>query len=200
MYRRTAPKVRGGKVQKKNNWEQSPNMFYTLQDEILVERKRAGKGFKHLIRKQEVYEFFELIPDWQKVSQGLDGVVLDGGSRSLLGRYNWSVITLFAWETEIVWNCATEKFVREHEEVFDMLNIPYSPSEDEKGYFRVGFTESSAKSFLLIHVFLHELGHHVDKMTSRQQESCGRGEDFAEGWARERAVEVYDNYCRFYRL
>ena len=199
MYRRTAPKVRNGKVLKKNNWQQSPDMFYTVQDEILVERERAGKGYKHLIRKQDVYNMFELIPEWEKVSIGLDGVLLGRGSSSILGCYNRNVITVTAWETEIVWTDANEGFIEEHSDVLNLLGIPFSPSE-EKGLYRVDFSEESAKAFSLIHVFLHEVGHHVDRMSTKRRRYCGRGEDFAENWANERSVEVYENYCRFYRL
>ncbi|MCH2209132.1 MAG: hypothetical protein MK132_25155 [Lentisphaerales bacterium] len=199
MYRRTAPKVRNGKVLKKNNWQQSPNMFYTRHNEILVEKERAGKGYKHLIRKQEVYDMFKIIPEWKKLAYGLDGIVLGQGSKHSLGYYNWSVITLHAWETEIIWDNVSESFIEEHQYIFDMLGITYGASH-EKGYYRVEFAEDSAKAFSLIHVFLHELGHHVDKMTSKRRMYCGRGEAFAEAWANERLAEVYRNYCKFYRL
>ena len=80
----------------------------------------------------------------------------------------------------------------------ELLNIPYE--QINKDYYRVEFTINSAKAFMLIHIFMHELGHHLDRMTSRRQEYCGRGEEFAENWALIHETEMYERYCRYYRI
>ena len=103
------------------------------------------KGFKNIVRKHEMYDFFQLIPEWEKVSRGLDGVVLGGKSKSLLGQYGNYVITLFSWETEIIWPTTNEEFVKEHEEVFDMFGIPYFPNKNKDGCYVVEFNEQTAK-------------------------------------------------------
>src|SRR5262249_26227754 len=41
--------------------------------------------------------------------------------------------------------------------------------------YLAAFTESSAQAFLLVHVLVHELGHHHDRMTSPGQRNVTRG-------------------------
>ena len=197
-HRKTATKVKNGQVQRKNNWEQSPNMFTTYQNEILVDRERAGKAYRHLLRKQDLYDFFELIPDWAEVSKGLDGVFLGRGDVDYLGCYHNQVITLTAWDRELFWFQATESFVEDHRSVLEGLNVPIS--KIKSNCFRLDFDEASAKAFQLVHVFMHELGHHVDRMTSKQRRFCGRGENFAEFWARQHEKEMLSRYLALNRL
>ena len=198
MYRRTATKVQNGQVQRKNNWEQSPHMFYTRQNEIEINRARPGKGYTHLFRQKDIHEFIKLIPHWEKHSFELDGIFLGHGDVDYLGCYSHSVITLTAWDNDIIWENCRSKFVREHHKTLELLNIPYE--QIDKDHYRVEFTVNSAKAFMLIHIFMHELGHHLDRMTSRRQEYCGRGEEFAENWALIHEAEMYERYCRYYRI
>ena len=197
-HRKTATKVKNGQVQRKNNWVQSPNMFYTYQNEILVDRERAGKGYKHLLRKQDLYDFFELIPDWNIVSEGLDGVFLGRGNTSSLGCYKHFVITISAWESEVVWPKVDGTFVEDHRSVLEGLNVQIQQNKD--GSQRLEFTEESAKAFQLIHVFMHELGHHVDRFSSRLKSHCGRGESFADDWARKHEQVILERYLAVNRL
>ena len=59
----------------------------------------------------------------------------------------------------------------------------------------VGFTEATARAFQLVHVLLHELGHHRDRMTSRRRVECGRGEGFAEAYAVRHGAEIWTRYA-----
>jgi hypothetical protein len=65
---------------------------------------------------------------------------------------------------------------------------------------RVRFTESTAKAFLLIHVLVHELGHHHDQMTTQKRRQASRGEAFAEAYAREHEDRIISLYCRHFDL
>jgi hypothetical protein len=40
------------------------------------------------------------------------------------------------------------------------------------------------RAFQLIHIFIHELGHHHDRMTTRSKRDACRGEGYAETYAR----------------
>lgn len=54
------------------------------------------------------------------------------------------------------------------------------------------FDRVSAAAFQLLHVLLHELGHHVDAMTRPRIGRCVRGESYAEGWAHRSAARMWD--------
>ena len=197
-HRKTATKVKNGQVQRKNNWAQSPNMFYTYQNDILVERERAGKEFTHLLRKQDLYDFFELIPDWGELSKGLDGVFLGRGDVDYLGCYHNFVITLTAWDRQLFWKHCSGQFVEQHLSILEGLNVAIRKLKDN--CFHLAFDARSAKAFQLIHVFMHELGHHVDRMSTKQRRFCGRGEVFAEQWAREHEKEMLSRYLMVHQL
>jgi hypothetical protein len=61
------------------------------------------------------------------------------------------------------------------------------------------FTETSAQAFLLVHVLVHELGHHHDRMTSPSRRDCTRGEPYAEEYARRYEDRIWPAYCRVFR-
>ncbi len=43
-------------------------------------------------------------------------------------------------------------------------------------------------------VFLHELGHHHDRMTTRSRSQAARGERYAETYANRYAERIWDAY------
>jgi hypothetical protein len=61
------------------------------------------------------------------------------------------------------------------------------------------FTESTAQAFLLVHVLVHELGHHHDRMTSPRQRDFTRGERYAEDYAKRYEDAIWPAYCRVFR-
>jgi hypothetical protein len=54
------------------------------------------------------------------------------------------------------------------------------------------FDRVSAAAYQLLHVLLHELGHHVDAMTRPRLGRCVRGESFAEQWAQRTADQMWE--------
>ncbi len=64
--RKTAPKVKDGAVQKKNNHA------IKARERYVVDRERPDKGFKHVISKRDIHHFVELIPDWGVISEGIE--------------------------------------------------------------------------------------------------------------------------------
>ncbi len=62
------------------------------------------------------------------------------------------------------------------------------------GGYKCYFTMKKAKAFMLLHVFYHELGHHYDRITSKGQAWCKRGENFAENFAFEMMAKVKEKY------
>ena len=71
---------------------------------------------------------------------------------------------------------------------------------EKEGSWLCYFTESQAKAFMLMHIFLHELGHHVDRLRSKNQSSVNGGEDFAEKYAEARFKELWPAYVQKFGL
>lgn len=63
---------------------------------------------------------------------------------------------------------------------FDALGLSYDTRPLTHVFCR--FTIAQARAFTLLHVFLHELGHHFDWL-SRRGAYCQRSEEFAEDFA-----------------
>jgi hypothetical protein len=80
-HRRTAMRVRDGRVLKKNNWRLDAGDYRALpQDEIRLDRRRPPEGSRHLITIAELRRFVGLLPDWDEVGVGLDAIVLDSAT------------------------------------------------------------------------------------------------------------------------
>jgi len=65
---------------------------------------------------------------------------------------------------------------------------------------RVQFTAATARAFLLVHVLVHELGHHFDCMLTPRREQACRGERFAEEFSRQRQAEIFARYQQEFEL
>jgi len=63
----------------------------------------------------------------------------------------------------------------------------------------VAFTPATVQAFLLVHVLVHELGHHHDRMTSPRKRRATRGEDYAEAYARKYEDVLWPAYCRVFQ-
>lgn len=192
LKRKTAPAVRDGRTLRKNRWDESPSYLYDPMPALIVDRRRPGRGYRHLVRKEEIRRFLPLLPDWDTLQQGLNAVVLDAGGTDAMGWHMPGVIALCAWEKEIVWECCTTSFLTAHIEIFHKLNIPVENSS--RGAVRVLFRPETAKAFQLVHVLVHELGHHFDRMTTRSRQRAARGEPFAEEYARRHEDLIIERY------
>jgi hypothetical protein len=91
---------------------------------------------------------------------------------------------------------ARREYVEEHRDIFDRLGVPIEPGDE--GYV-LGFTEVTLRAYQLLHVFLHELGHHHDRMTTRSQRRSSRGERFAEQYARTHGDQIWSRYFELFR-
>jgi hypothetical protein len=162
---------------------------------LVIDRQRPGENFRHLVFQDDLRRFIALLPNWKELRQGLDAIVLDRGG-SCMGWHRPGVVAICAWERSIVWEDTALSFLEEHREVFDKLGVPYRV-EDR---VTVEFTETTARAFQLIHVLVHELGHHHDRMTTRSRKSPARGEPYAEAYARQWEDEILKRYCREFDL
>ena len=200
-YRKSTPKVRGGKVQRKNRWELSPHWRQTAQRVPAIDRERAGPGYRHLVRRPQLRRFIELLPDWDELAVGLDAVLLAAGEYDCMGWHDPGVVAICAWRRSVPWDDCDLGFYEDHRALFDKLGVPCTPyargpHSVELDGLRAEFDETTARAFQLIHVFIHELGHHHDRMTSRTQEETTRGESYAEAYARRWEDTILERYVQ----
>ncbi|MCG8426998.1 MAG: hypothetical protein MI754_06550 [Chromatiales bacterium] len=180
----------GGLTQRKNNH------LKTAREGYVVDRVRPDKGYKHVITKKDIHDFTDLIPDWDDISIGIKSVILDAGSSAFDGLYRHfsyegtGIIWLSAWP-EALWTEFTDDYFSEHQWHFDRLGVVYEKRGDD---WLCHFTKSQAKAFMLLHIFLHELGHHIDKLRSRKQNVMRGGETFAEQYANTMFTELWAAY------
>ena len=60
----------------------------------------------------------------------------------------------------------------------------------------VHYTEASARAFQLLHILLHELGHHHDRMSTQSKNETARGENYAEQYALRYMDKIWDSYIQ----
>jgi hypothetical protein len=192
FHRKTAPGVRNGRVRKQNNWRRTPDCYNTPQRVPAIDRERPGEGYRHLLRKQDVGRFVALLPDWDEVSRGLDVILLGRGRPGCDGWYNGGVLAVCAWPAGMVWELDPDWYAG-HCLFLDRIGVPVEFTAE--GEFVVRWTPSTARAYQLVHVFLHELGHHIDRMTTRTRRSCARGEGWAEGYAWAYEAVIWERYC-----
>ena len=191
--RKSTPRVRDGKVQRKNRTDLSPHYSLAEPGKPVIERHRPGIGYRHVLLKRDVEKFLKLLPDWRELSRGLQAVLLSEGERDILGWHFPGVVAICAWDRELAseW---TPAFVEEHQAVLTALQVDTEKTSDSSTYVR--WTEKSVKGFQLMHILLHELGHHHDRMTTRSRVRASRGETYAESYANKYAEEIWDGYYR----
>jgi len=178
-------------VTKKNRTARTRNCYNVSQPAPVIDRRRPGENHRHVITKSDMERFIGILPDWDEISKGLHVIVIDSGDQGCMGWCGWGSLAVCAWERELVWTHCSPEFGEDHEEIFQKLAVPYK-TDDE--YWTVEWTKNLARAFLLTHVFVHELGHHHDRMTTRSKQRICRGESYAEQYARDREDVIIDRY------
>jgi len=185
---RTARKVKDGKVQKKNNHR------HTVWRGFVVDRASPRQGFKHLVSKREIFDFIELIPNYRELLYGIECIILTPGSETSDGRYvrhsdtGTGTIEISAWRSDLVQEIPAWYF-GVHQSIFEKIELK---SEKKDDVYTCWFDEAKAKAFILTHVFVHELGHHHDRMNRKHAGS--RGEGYAEDFANRLEDAVWPSY------
>jgi hypothetical protein len=184
--RRTATKVRDGRVLKKNRWAVTPTYFNTEQVHVVIDREAAGPGYRHLVRKEHIRRFINFLPDWKELSVGLNAIVLARGQPGSDGWHTKGVVGLCAWEREL-WRVVGQGYYQDHADLLSRLRVPIHDRHAE-------FTEATARACQLLHILLHEFGHHHDRMSTRAKRRTSRGEGFAEDYAAKYEALIWNRY------
>lgn len=191
VHRRSTPQVRDGKVQRKNRQAETCSG-------PLIRREQPGAGFRHVVRKSDLAKFMDILPEWEELSHGLREIVLAKGDPDAAGWHRPGIVAICAWE-----RCDSQElsksFVEDHASLYDRLGISYTWTVDDgyenEGYFVATFTDESIRAYQLLHIFLHELGHHHDRMTTKPQIQSSRGEAYAEQYALRNEALLFRRYC-----
>lgn len=153
-------------------------------------REEPGKGFRHFLSKRDVLQFIQLLPEWSLLSQGLTSIVLAKGNKGEDGWYSGTQIGINAWERD-TWRWVPPDYFIEHRLVFKRLDIECIKQGRE---YLCKFDLFTVKAFQLLHVFLHELGHHYDKITTKSRKEASRGEIYAEEYAHKYEELIWEKY------
>lgn len=188
IVRKSAPGVRGGKIQKKNRTSLSPDIYVHDFESLVVQRVRPSKGCVHAVTPTDVRRFVALIPDWNEASQGLKAVVLTPGGDDCYGRYNNAgIIKLDAWPK------SEETYVPVRKEWL-IRAMGIEAEHHDLGWF-LRLSRDQIRCFLLLGTFLHELGHHLDRISTRSKADASNGEPYAIAYEMRRQRELWPAYC-----
>lgn len=183
--RKSDPKTIGGKSLRVTN--QKRTLVAKDPSALTFDLSNPGRGFRHLVTRRELVKFLSLLPDWDDLAIGLDTIVLAKGSTIKDGWHRRGIVAICAWEYKI-WRTVSHAYFDGHVGLLDRMGVPVI--REETGVV-LCFSPPQAKAFQLLHVLLHELGHHHDRMTS----GASRGEAYAENYANEYADRIWDQYA-----
>lgn len=140
--------------------------------------------------QRDIETFIGLLPDWAELSRGLNAIALAPGEYSTGGWHTNGVVAVCAWEADLWIDYAVSHY-EDHKAVFDRLGVQSHPIE--KGVM-CEFTEAQARAYQLLHILLHELGHHHDRMTTKSKVRASRGEPCAEAYALQYEALIWERY------
>src|SRR5262245_2490610 len=158
----------------------------------VLDRRPPGRGFRHVLTLHDLQTFLDMLPDAGAALEGLRAIVLAPGAGAYDGFYDFAgVIRLCAWPRGL-WLDVPAAWHREHRDLLERLGGACSPNAD--GTVLCRFTEAAVRTYQLMHVLLHELGHHRDRMTTEARQEPDRGEPYAEEFARAYEQLLWERY------
>jgi hypothetical protein len=140
---------------------------------------------------RHVRRFLSLLPDWPVLSVGLNTILLGPGSEERDGFHRPGLVAICAKPRNLCQSVDNVEYIDAHRDIFARLKVPIEATS--QGY-HLRFTESSLRAYQLLHILLHELGQHHDRMTTRSKRRASRGEGFAERYARSYADVIWLRY------
>ena len=158
-------------------------------------RKHPGPGCRHVLLVRHVRAFLTILPEWAELAAGLNAILLAPARPECDGFHRPGLVAICAQPRNLSQVIANRRYVNEHRDVFDRLGVPIEASDE--GHV-LHFTEGTLRAYQLLHVFLHELGHHHDRMTTRSRRRASRGERFAEVYARTNGDRIWSRYFELF--
>jgi len=194
MNRKSTPKVKDGRVQKKNRHERTPNYWNTRQVVLQLDVKNPGKGYKHFLKKNDIIQFLEILPHWEEIENEFDAIILsEGGGPD--GWYENGVVAICAWDKNMT-RSFNKDYFNDHKDIFERLGLSY---EIKKDGVICNFNESQIKAYLLLHILLHEIGHHHDRINTKSKIASAKGENYAEDYAKKYEKIIWNKYFETFK-
>ena len=85
----------------------------------------------------------------------------------------------------------TRAIFEDHQQLFERLGVKWEYKKE--GVF-CEFTSDQIRAFQLLHILLHELGHHYDRIKTKSKFKSSRGEQYAEDFAYINEKEIWNKY------
>lgn len=197
-HKRMPPSHQDGTSKPRPMESATATYWNTPQPAPVIDKRPPGYGFRHFLKKRDILGFIELLPEWEKLSEGLNAIVLAEGSDDAFGyHYDYSgVIELCAWPREMVIESSYE-FIQEHQGILQQLEVAF---EKRNGYWIAHFSAPKIRAFQLLHILLHELGHHHDRMSTKKKLYSSRGEGYAEWYAHHYEQQIWSAYLKSFGI
>jgi len=151
------------------------------------------------VSKRDVQAFIDIVPGWERFSERLERVVLASPGSGCDGEYAFyhreetGAIFLHAWREDL-WTELAVPYFDAHQTIFERLGVSFDRAENG---VTCRFTEAQARAFMLLHVFMHQLGHHYDHIHQKHLGST-KGEDYAERFAASHFEQLFPAYVRVF--
>jgi hypothetical protein len=158
-------------------------------------RKHPGPGYRHVLLIRHIRGFLTILPESPTLAVGLNAILLAPGRPDCDGFHRPGLVAICAQPRNLSQFVASRAYVEEHGDIFDRLGVPIETCDE--GHV-LHFTEATLRAYQLLHVFLHELGHHHDRMTTRSRRQASRGERFAEEYARTHGDLIWSRYFELF--
>jgi hypothetical protein len=160
-----------------------------------IYRQHPGLGHRHVLLVRHIRAFLTILPEWPTLAVGLNAILLAPARADCDGFHRPGLVAICARPRNLSQFVANREYVEEHRDIFDRLGVPIETNDEG---FVLHFTEDTLRAYQLLHVFLHELGHHHDRMTTRYKRRSSRGEDFAEQYARTNGDHIWSGYFELF--
>jgi hypothetical protein len=193
---RSHVRIKDGRRKPKANRTDALRWCPRTRGDFTVHRESPGRQRYHPATPEEVLRFVELIPDWSRLRDDLDGVVLSAPWSAEYadteGLYGHHAIVLFSWPRDPrlkLWY----SFTRHVPETVRYLGL--QERKVDRSY-HTRWSADQARAYVLNFVLLHEIAHHVDWLLSRGGRRAFRGEPFAEDWAAAYRRRIWPDFVR----
>ncbi len=166
---------------------------------LVVQRERAGRGFRHVLTRDDVTRFVALLDDWDDLARGLRTIRLASGSL-IHGYWRPGVVAVCAFpDDRRMPECYLDAYALR---LFERLDVRAAPGACPECQRRVpihALEPAQVRAWQLLDVLQHELGHHHDAMTNRRG-VIQRGERYALEFAEERWQSLWPKYQRAFDI
>jgi hypothetical protein len=144
---------------------------------------------------RDIRAFLEILPEWPALAVGLNTILMAPPRPNCDGFHRAGLVALCAQSRDLSKLIPNPDYVKRHRDIFDRLGVPIEPTPE--GHI-LRFTPGAMRAYQLLHVLLHELGHHHDRMTTKSKRRSSRGERFAELYARSHGDFIWSRYFELF--